>query len=58
MVEFVITVLVRAVGVVATLPSLYLYYLFYTTTPSMDDYTRASYKNHMGAGELAILAAL
>ena len=30
-VEFVITVLVRAIGVVATLPSQYLYYLFYTT---------------------------
>ena len=57
-VEFVITVLVRAVGVVATLPSLYLYYLFYTTTPSVDAYTSASSMLQMGAGALAIVAAL
>ena len=57
-VEFVITVLVRAVGVVATLPSLYLYYLFYTTTPSLDAYTSASSMLQMGAGALAIVAAL
>ena len=57
-VEFVITVLVRAVGVVATLPSLYLYYLFYTTTPSLDAYTSASSMLQMGAGVLAIVAAL
>lgn len=57
-VEFVITVLVRIIGVVATIPSLYLYYLFYTSTPSLDAYTSASSMLQMGAGILAIAAVL
>lgn len=57
-VEFVITALVRMIGVIATIPSLYLYYLFYTTTPSLDAYTSTSSMLQMGAAFLAIAAAL
>ena len=35
-VEFVLSILVRLAGIVATIPSLYLFYVFYTNTPSAD----------------------
>ena len=48
-VEFVLGVVVRAVGALATVPSLYLFYLFYTTTPTVQAYTTASSLLQMGA---------
>lgn len=57
-VEFVLGVLVRAAGLVAMVPSLYLFYLFYTTTPSVQAYTTVSSLLQMGATVLAIVAGL
>lgn len=45
-------------GVVATIPSLYLFYVFYTNTPSADAYTTLSSLTQMGATLLAVAAAL
>lgn len=57
-VEFVLGVVVRAVGALATVPSLYLFYLFYTTTPTVQAYTTASSLLQMGATVLAVAAGL
>lgn len=57
-VEFVLGILVRGAGLVAMIPSLYLFYLFYTTTPSVQAYTTASSLLQLGATVLAIAAAL
>lgn len=55
-VEFLLTAGVRLAGIAATLPSIYLFYLFYTTTPSMAAYTTTSSLLQMGATVLAIAA--
>ena len=47
-VEFVLSILVRLAGIVATIPSLYLFYVFYTNTPSADAYTTLSSLTQMG----------
>ena len=57
-VEFVLSILVRLAGIVATIPSLYLFYVFYTNTPSADAYTTLSSLTQMGATLLAVAAAL
>ena len=57
-VEFVLGVLVRAAGLVAMVPSLCLFYLFYTTTPSVQAYTSTSSLLQTGATVLAIAAGL
>lgn len=57
-VEFFLEVLVRAAGLVAMVPSLYLFYLFYTTTPSVQAYTTASSLLQTGATLLAIAAGV
>lgn len=57
-VEFLLRVVVRAVGVVASVPSIYLFYLFYKTTPDMASYTNASSMLQLAATVLAVAAAL
>lgn len=57
-VEFVLTVLVRAVGLVAMVPSLYLFYQFYTTTPSVEALTSGSMLLQAGGTVLAVAAGL
>lgn len=57
-VEFVLQILVRLVGIVASVPSLYLYYQFYTNVKSMDDLTALNSLTQTGASLLAIVAAV
>ena len=55
-VELLLGAGVRLAGILATVPSLYLFYLFYTTTPSMAAYTTTSSLLQIGATVLAIAA--
>ena len=57
-VEFVVLPLTRLAALVATIPSLYLFYLFYTTTPSLEAYNNTSALLQMSASLLAIAAAV
>lgn len=57
-VEFVLQGVVRLVAIAATIPSLYLFYQFYTNTPTMESYTDVSAMTQMGASVLAVAAAL
>lgn len=57
-VEFVMGPLVRVLGILATLPSLYLYYRFYTSTPTLEAVTTASALMQSAATFLAIAAGL
>lgn len=57
-VEFFLEFFVRLVCIVATIPSLYLFYRFYTTTPSVQAFTNTSALLQMGATVLALAAAL
>ena len=58
LVEFLLNVVVRLVGLVITIPALYLFYLFYTTTPSVEAYTTASSLLQLGGTVWALAAAL
>lgn len=58
LVEFVLDVLVRLVGLVVTLPAFYLYYLFYSTTPTMEAFTTTSSLLQMGGLVWGIAAAV
>ena len=51
-VELLLGAGVRLAGILATVPSLYLFYLFYTTTPSMAAYTTTSSLLQIGATPL------
>ncbi|MDY3015004.1 MAG: DUF975 family protein [Evtepia sp.] len=57
-VEFVLNVFVRLVGVIAMVPSLMLFYIFYTTTPSMEAYTDLSAITQFAATILAVAAVV
>lgn len=57
-VEFVLQGVVRLVAIAATIPSLYLFYQFYTNTPTVESYTTLSAMTQMGASLLSIVAAL
>ena len=58
MVEFILQVGVRLVGLLCTVPSLYLYYLFYTNVTSIDQVTGQIAMLQSLASLLAIAAAL
>lgn len=57
-VEFVLQVGVRLVGILCTVPSLYLYYLFYTNVTSLDQITNQMAMLQSLASLLATAAAL
>ena len=57
-VEFVVLPVTRLAAVLATIPSIALFYQFYTTTPSMEAYNNTSAALQMSASLLAIAAAV
>ena len=57
-VEFLLQVVVRLVGLVAMAPSLYCIYRFYQITPSMDSYSSASTFYQLSGSLLFFLAVL
>ena len=57
-VEFVLDVVVRLVGLAAMVPAVYLFYLFYTTTPSFEAFTTTSSLLQLGGTVLDLAAAL
>lgn len=57
-VEFVITGLVRFIGMAAAAPAFYLYYIFYSNVKTMEDVTSSMAMLQNGAAFLAILAAV
>lgn len=57
-VEFVLQAGVRLVGLVCTLPSFYLYYLFYSNVTSLDQVTTQMSLLHSLAFLLAVIAAV
>lgn len=57
-VEFVLQVAVRLVGILATVPSLYLYYIFYTNVKTLADMTTQMSMVQSVAGIWAALAGM
>lgn len=55
-VEFLLQGVVRFLGLIAMCPSLYCYYLFYTTTPTMESLTSGNATLQFAASALAFLA--
>lgn len=57
-VELVVNGLPWLVGILCSVPSVYMFYLFYKTTPTVEDLTTQSYALNTGATALAILAVV